>query len=60
MSPELVRVALQMAMWILLVASALLLFLDRNSPEFVITVISLVIGLLFTGLVWFLARRSFR
>lgn len=52
--------ALQYAAWIILVSLGLLLVLDRGSAEFVITVVSLLIGLLFAGTAWFLIRRSQR
>lgn len=56
MSPELGRAALQIALWIVIVAAALLPFLDPSSAEFIITGVSLALGLLFAGLVWFLIR----
>jgi heme O synthase-like polyprenyltransferase len=59
-SPQMGRQALQYAAWIILVSVFLLLFLDRGSAEFVITVISLVVGLVFFGTAWFLIRRSQR
>jgi hypothetical protein len=60
MSPEMGRQALQYAAWIILVAAGLLFFLDRNSAEFVITVTSLVIGLVLVAVGWFVIRRSQR
>jgi hypothetical protein len=52
--------ALQYAAWIILVSLGLLLVLDRGSAEYVVTVFSLVIGLLFAGTAFFLIRRSQR
>lgn len=60
MSPEMGRQALQYAAWIILVAVGLLFFLDRHSAEFIITVTSLVIGLVLAGVAWFVIRRSQR
>lgn len=59
-SPQMGRQALQYAAWIILVSLGLLLVVDRGSAEFVITVISLIIGLLFAGTAWLLIRRSQR
>lgn len=59
-SPQMGKQALQYAAWIILVSLGLLLVLDRGSAEFVITVISLIIGLLFAGTAWLLIRRSQR
>jgi hypothetical protein len=57
-SPQLGRLALQSAVWIVLVATGLLFFLDKGSAEYVLTVFSLVAGLLFGITVWFLTRRA--
>jgi hypothetical protein len=60
MSPEMGRQAMQYATWTVLVAAVLLFFLEQGSAEFIITVISLGIGLLFGLVVWILTRRSLR
>jgi hypothetical protein len=60
MSPEMGRQALQYAAWIILVAVGLLCFLDRNSAEFIITAVSLMIGLVMAAVAWFVIRRSQR
>lgn len=57
-SPQMGRQALQYAAWIILVSLGLLLVLDRGTAEYVITLVSLVIGLLFAGTAWLLIRRS--
>lgn len=59
-SPQMGKQALQYASWIILVSLGLLLILDRGSAEFVITVISLIVGLLFAGTAWLLIRLSQR
>lgn len=58
MSPELGKAALQIALWCVIVAAALLPFLPRGSAEFIITAVSLLLGLGFAVLVWFLVRRG--
>lgn len=57
-SPQMARQALQYAAWIILVSLGLLLVLDRGTAEYVITVLSLIIGLLFAATAWLLIRRS--
>lgn len=57
MSPELGKAALQIAAWCVLVALAMLPFLDPGSAEFIITVVSLALGLLFAAVVWFMVRK---
>lgn len=56
MSPELGRIALRIAMFSVVVSTALLPFLDRHSAEFVITAASLIMGLFFIGLIWLVLR----
>jgi hypothetical protein len=60
MSPQMGRQALQYATWTVLVAAVLLCFLEKGSAEFIITVISLGMGLIFGLVVWVLTRRSLR
>ncbi|HYG57647.1 MAG TPA: hypothetical protein VD902_06230 [Symbiobacteriaceae bacterium] len=60
MGPEVGRQALQWAAWIVVVALVLLLFLDRGSAEFVITVAALVIGLVMGAAAIFLVKRFSR
>lgn len=60
LSPELGRVAFQIAFFVTLVSGGLLFFLTPGSAEFVITVASLVVGLVFVLLVAVLVRWSNR
>lgn len=41
----------RLALFLIVGAATLLLFVPRGTPEFAITVITLVIGLLFSGLI---------
>lgn len=59
-SPQMGRQALQYAAWIILVSLGLLFVLDRGSAEYYITLFSLIIGLLFAAVAFFLIRRSQR
>jgi len=56
MSPGLARAALRWAVLIVVVSAALLPFLKPGTAEFVITVFTLGIGLVFGGLVIVLVR----
>jgi preprotein translocase subunit Sss1 len=49
LSPEVGRYAFRWAMFIVLVAVGLLATLKPGTPEFAITVLTLLIGLLFVG-----------
>lgn len=51
MSPEIGRAALGIAIFIIVVALGLLLVLPKGTPEFTITVVSLLIGLALLGIV---------
>ncbi len=51
MSPELGRAAFRLAVFIVVVALGLLLIVPRCTAEFVITLVSLGIGLVFSALV---------
>jgi hypothetical protein len=55
-SPEIGRAAFRSAMLIVLVALGLLIVLTPGTPEFAITVLTLVIGVLFMGLIFALVR----
>ena len=50
-SPELGRVAFRSAIFIVLVAVGLLVTLRPGTPEFAITLVTLVIGLVFIGVI---------
>jgi len=56
MTPGLARAALRWAVLIVVVSAGLLLFLRPGTAEFVITVFTLGIGLVFGGLVIVLVR----
>jgi hypothetical protein len=51
MAPELGRAALRWALLIVLLALGLLLGLKPGTPEFAITLLTLLIGILFLGVV---------
>lgn len=51
LSPEVGRYAFRWAIFIVLLAGALLLGLRPGTPEFAITVLTLLIGLLFMGII---------
>ena len=60
MNPEIGRAGFAMAMFIVVGALLLLLVVPRGTAEFAITVVSLVIGQLFTAVKYVLDRVSSR
>ncbi len=58
--PELGKAALRLALFIILLAGAMLVFLAPGSPQFYITVFTLLIGLVFLSAIVFLVRRFSR
>ena len=58
MDPVLLRSAFRIGFVIFAIALVILPFEDRASPEFVATVLSVVIGLAFMSIVMFLARST--
>jgi hypothetical protein len=56
MNPDALRAYFRMGMWVTLVALVLVLAVPRDKPEFVISVCSLAVGLMLTGLVALLSR----
>jgi hypothetical protein len=60
MSPEVGRLGFTAAMFIVVTSLVLLFVVPRGTPEFAITVVSLIVGLLFTALVAVLVRVSSR
>jgi hypothetical protein len=56
MNPEALRAYFRMGMWVTLVALVLVLTVKRDTPEFVISMCSLAVGLALTGLVVLLSR----
>lgn len=60
MGPELGQAWFRIALFITLVSGILILFEPRDSAEFVISVASFVVGLIFIGVIVFVTRRSIR
>jgi hypothetical protein len=58
MDPVLLRSAFRLGFVILFLALLVLPFEDRSSAEFVATVLAIIVGLLFVGIVTVLARSS--
>jgi preprotein translocase subunit Sss1 len=56
LSPELGHFAFRWAIFIVLVAAGLLVTLSPGTPEFAVTVLTLLIGLLFLGVIAFCVR----
>jgi hypothetical protein len=51
LSPEIGRVAFRIAIFLVLVAGGLLLTLSPGTPEFAVTILTLLIGVLFLGVI---------
>lgn len=60
MNVQAARAALQLALFIIIAALLTLLFVQPGSAEFVVTVLSLGVGVLFLGVVMYMIRRSSR
>lgn len=58
MDPQILRAGFRLAVFVTSVALVLLFFEPRDSAEFVVSVMVLVLGLLFVGLVAVLVRYS--
>jgi hypothetical protein len=58
MGPELGQVAFRIGIFLALVSGALLVFLDRTSAEYVVSVITFVIAVAFLAVIAFLVRRK--
>jgi len=56
MSPEIGQAATRIGVFLIVTAGLLLLIVPRDSAEFVVLVLTVIIGLLMLGLVAFLAR----
>ena len=56
MDPRLGQAAVRIGMFMALTAGALLFVVDRSSPEFVVSFITLVIGLAFIGVIALVVR----
>jgi len=57
MPPEMGRAFFRIAFFVALVSAVLLFFLTPGTAEFVVDVLALGVGLLFIGIIVFLARR---
>lgn len=57
LSPELGRAAFRLATFLVVVSLGLLLFVESGSAEYVVTVVTLVVGVLLGAVVGFLVRR---
>ena len=57
MNPQAARAALQLALFVVIAAGFSLLCVRPGSAEFVVTILSLVVGLMFLGAVAFIIRR---
>jgi hypothetical protein len=58
MSPEAGKAALSMALFIVIASGALLLIQPPGTAEFVVTVLSLIVGLVFAGVAVLVVRRG--
>lgn len=56
MDPQIGLAGLRIALFLILVAGGMLLFLEPGTPEFSITVVTLLIGLIFAGIIVLLVR----
>ncbi len=59
-SPQLGRLIFRIAFYITLVSAVLMLFLKPGSAEFVVAVVTLLIGLVFIALIVLIVRRFSR
>ncbi len=57
MDPRLGNAAFRLGMFMALTAGLMLFVLDRSSPEFVVSVLTLVIALLFLSAITLIVRR---
>ncbi len=60
LSPELGQAAFRIACFLVVVSLGLLLVLDADSAEFIVALITLVIGLAFGAVIVIVARRQSR
>jgi hypothetical protein len=58
LAPEIGRAAFRWSIFIVLVAIGLLITLSPGTPEFAVTVLTLIIGLVFMGIILLFARLS--
>jgi len=60
LSPQLGQVAFKISIFLVVVSIGLLFILDANSAEFVVTLLTLAIGIVFGAVVVVIARRQSR
>ena len=60
LDPEMGKAALRLSLFIIVLAGGMLVFLDPGSPQFAITVFTLIIGLAFAALVVVLVQKFSR
>ncbi len=60
LDPQVGKAALQISLFIVVLAGGMLLLLTPGSPQYAITVFTLIIGLIFLGLVIVVVRRFSR
>jgi len=60
LSPQLGSAAFKISTFLVVVSIGLLFILDANSAEFVVTILTLVIGVVFGAVVIVIARRQSR
>jgi hypothetical protein len=58
--PGIGKAALRLSLFVIVLAAAMLIFLEPGSPQFAITVFTLIIGLVFLGFVVVLVKRMSR
>jgi hypothetical protein len=51
------KAGFQIASFVVIMAGALLLFLDRGTAEYYVTAASFLVGLLFISFIWFVVRK---
>ncbi len=56
MDPQIGQAGFRIALFLILMAGGLLLFLQPGTPEFSITIVTLALGLIFAGIVIALVR----
>jgi len=58
--PQVGKAAFQLSLFIVVMAGGMLLFLAPGTPQFAITVFTLIIGMIFVSVVVFVVRRFSR
>lgn len=58
--PGIGKAALRLSLFVIVLAAGMLIFLEPGSPQFAITVFTLIIGLVFLGFIVVLVKRMSR